>query len=774
MGALGGFVNAGLLAGLALVSIPLIIHLLNRQRHKPLRWAAMRFVQAAWRKTRRRVQLENLLLLFLRMAAVALLALAVARPFTGAASPLAGLVESRRDLVLLVDGSASMGWREGVETSFEKALHRARALIRELDAGRGDRVRLVLCTGTPKLLSWTTPDQALSVLDTLSAPADEPLELASALGEVLQYAREDAGGAGSSTLEVRLLTDLQRRAFRAEEELGQAASAPRSGAERLAARDETPPAGAPASASGGRPALLEALDALAALSVRVLVEDFGASQAQPANLGIGALEPLGTLLGAGLPCDIAVEVLNHGASTKHGVRVILEIDGERRPVELVDVPARGRAQATFQVVFERPGEHVLGARLEGDRLPVDDQRQHVLPVPPPIAVLLVNGSPGATLEEDEIGLARAVLEPLADDAAPGREPTAFEVRDASPDLLATPEFKNLGYDVIWLADVESLPAAAVEPLERAVAQGAGLIVSLGPTVNPAAWNTRLFARDGSGLMPAELGEHTAVRSRREEYYRVGSFQAEHPVLSFFADERWKALLTEVPVYEFIATRPLPDAQVLASFDDLAHAPALVERSYDRGRVLLWTTTISPRWSRLAESPRTLVPLVHELVRHAARREFAPRNVAPGEPLTAEVTQFPRSLELARPDGTRRPLDGAAQDLGEGRRWRLPAVPGKETERAGLYRILAEGAAPLSFAVQLDAREGDLDRLDPRELSALHRALVPLEQAQAGGSAAEQRPERGELWRGLAWAALALLMFETLWAAFLGRRREVRR
>ncbi|MBI5364228.1 MAG: BatA domain-containing protein, partial [Planctomycetes bacterium] len=122
MGALGGFVNAGLLAGLALASVPLIIHLLNRQRHKPMPWAAMRFVQAAWKKTRRRVELENLLLLLLRMAAVALLALAIARPFSGAKNPLAGLTESRRDLVLLVDASASRGWREGVETSFEKAL----------------------------------------------------------------------------------------------------------------------------------------------------------------------------------------------------------------------------------------------------------------------------------------------------------------------------------------------------------------------------------------------------------------------------------------------------------------------------------------------------------------------------------------------------------------------------------------------------------------------------------------------------------------------------
>src|SRR5690349_10601283 len=92
---ISGFVNPALVAGLAAAALPLLIHLLNRQRHKPVRWAAMRFVLAAYRKTRRRVELENLLLLLLRMGAVALLALALARPFTGRDSPLASLTDRK-------------------------------------------------------------------------------------------------------------------------------------------------------------------------------------------------------------------------------------------------------------------------------------------------------------------------------------------------------------------------------------------------------------------------------------------------------------------------------------------------------------------------------------------------------------------------------------------------------------------------------------------------------------------------------------------------------
>ena len=49
-----GFVHPALAFGAALAAVPLAIHLLNRQRHRPLQWAAMRFVQAAWRRTRNR------------------------------------------------------------------------------------------------------------------------------------------------------------------------------------------------------------------------------------------------------------------------------------------------------------------------------------------------------------------------------------------------------------------------------------------------------------------------------------------------------------------------------------------------------------------------------------------------------------------------------------------------------------------------------------------------------------------------------------------------
>ena len=427
-----GFVNPGLAIGASLASVPLLIHLLNRQRYRPMQWAAMRFVLAAYKKTRRRVQLENLLLLLLRMAAVALLAFAIARPFAAGDSPLAGLTESRRDLVLVLDGSASTGYREDVETVFERIVRRANDLVGELEASKGDRVHVVIAGDHPRLVAWTTPDKALSVLSTLTAPTDERLDLALAFGEVLVLVEEDAAGTSESALEVRLLCDLQRAAF---QDTGSA-----------------DPGVDGSGAQGDQPLLIEQLDALAEFGVRVVVEDLGPSAETPGNLTLEAVAPLQDTFGVHVPIEIAARVANHGTSPRPAERVALYVDGDRQPVQRIDVPAGGTAEAVFSIQFDEAGTHTLRAELDGDKLAIDDARSSVLEVPPPIRVLVVNGSRSDRFVDDETGFLMAVLEPPSDDGL-GPAASPFDPREVTPDALSGPDLDLADFDVIVLANV---------------------------------------------------------------------------------------------------------------------------------------------------------------------------------------------------------------------------------------------------------------------------------------------------------------------------------
>src|SRR3954451_12767885 len=100
------FLNAAMLAGLAAMAIPILIHLLNRRRYDVVDWGAMQFLQIS-ETTRRRILIEELLLMALRIGLLAVLVLALAAPMVEW-KPLSRLSRPSRDVVVVIDGSASM------------------------------------------------------------------------------------------------------------------------------------------------------------------------------------------------------------------------------------------------------------------------------------------------------------------------------------------------------------------------------------------------------------------------------------------------------------------------------------------------------------------------------------------------------------------------------------------------------------------------------------------------------------------------------------------
>src|SRR5262245_42945061 len=140
----------------AVASVPIIIHLLNRRRHRVVEWAAMRFLLAARRQNVRRLRIEQWLLLAIRCAIIVLLAVALAAvtpwaeslwqrlmPGGGIAAPI---VSGRTHKVLILDGTLSMTVRGADGTHFDRARRLAAELVRS--SARGDGFSVIL-VGTP-------------------------------------------------------------------------------------------------------------------------------------------------------------------------------------------------------------------------------------------------------------------------------------------------------------------------------------------------------------------------------------------------------------------------------------------------------------------------------------------------------------------------------------------------------------------------------------------------------------------------------------------------
>ena len=136
------------LGALAILS-PIIIHLLNRRRFKIVDWAAMDFLFDADKKNRRRVKLENFILLLLRCLAMLLLGLLLARPFLPSYLTFGQSQQYQR--VILLDDSLSQQVVVGSQSSFELAKDRLKQLLQMLaNDSRSDYLTLYLTSHPEK------------------------------------------------------------------------------------------------------------------------------------------------------------------------------------------------------------------------------------------------------------------------------------------------------------------------------------------------------------------------------------------------------------------------------------------------------------------------------------------------------------------------------------------------------------------------------------------------------------------------------------------------
>ena len=199
------FLQPLLLWGLLAAAIPVIIHLLNRRRHKTVMWAAMQFLLKATRESRGKKKLRHILILTCRTLGIAALATAAARPLL---SGVMGWGGGKPDLVVLIlDRSASMEStpKGGTVPRRDLALQRVRDALADLEG-----TRLVLIdSASAEPQDVPSPD----VLDKISSSAatDTASDLSALTARAAEYLTETPGRA-----EVWIASDLQASNWQAQ------------------------------------------------------------------------------------------------------------------------------------------------------------------------------------------------------------------------------------------------------------------------------------------------------------------------------------------------------------------------------------------------------------------------------------------------------------------------------------------------------------------------------------------------------------------------------
>lgn len=730
--------------GLGLASVPILIHLFFRRRHRVVRWAAMEFLLLALRKQKRRLQAENLLLLLLRCLAILLFGLAVARPIAGAAA-LAPLAGAARDVFVLLDTSASMNARHTNLRVLERAKERAEEVVGELPESARVTV-IVTCddvAGAPRaVLESASPSDARQRIASLRAGWT-----GNRLGELFRLVREKLETARGRA-QLLLFTDLQRRDWLDEaggrrEDVDYALRSLRVG-------EEEPPA-------------LTLYDIAPPSSSNVAVAAFSKEEARE--------------LFAGTLAGLSARVVNYSDSRASGTLSLLlaREDGswERMsasPIELapslevgppsseivtlyVPLAAGETGTARFKAVFET-------ADASADRLEEDDTRFLAARVRPPVRFL-----PVLTV--------RNALDILRD--VEGLDVIEF-ADPILPEELARADLSRA--DVILWGDAEvlNLDDAAVRRVEEFVRGGGGFLAYLGIYAQPGKVNELFYREKGAGLLPMLLVDGPPVTLEGDSAPARFDLKEpiDHPLFREMTSSPQARALFQSP--DILYFRPVRDifreASVVARFDTPNHDPAILEHALVNGRILAILTTPDERGFRLNGS---LLPAVlfFEAAHYLVSEPSELRNVASGSPLRVPLPPHARQVVLEPPEEAGGRTEWPVEDPGKPFLLSAAVVP-------GFYRFLVRSTPPGQepreedqyAACNLDAAEGDLRRIAPEALLRVYPRTPIRFENERGETIAQAAPAAEGEWSRLLLLVVALLLVgEILLAWSFGTRRR---
>jgi hypothetical protein len=442
------FLNFALLGGVAALSIPIIIHLFHKSRFVIVKWGAMHLLEAVIRTNQRRIRLEQLILLLIRAAIPALLALAMARPVWIGAQKLLG--EAKTSTVVLLDNSYSMEAGRAGLSNFSIARDEATRILADLKRGSDASVVLMGEEGTA-LLDEPTYDtarltQALTKLDAGFGTATVP----SALG----VAHNVFGQMHESARQLVVLTDFQRVSFEATED-------------RL---------------------LGEKFEQLKKLPIAPQITFFDIGSEAKDNVAIESLDFSRLMVGVGQKIQIRANLRNFGDAPYPELRVYFKADGKEKSASQIRLGPHEKGQVLFSHAFDTPGSHVIEVVADADALKADNSFLASIPVRDKVPLLLINGDPSAEPLKGETDFAEIALQPFSAGKVELADLISTKVVKAD-DLNA----KTLAdRAVVILANVRKLQDDQLRALEGFVKAGGGLLIFPGNRSDPSWYNSALF------------------------------------------------------------------------------------------------------------------------------------------------------------------------------------------------------------------------------------------------------------------------------------------
>lgn len=333
------FLNAALAGFLALALVPLLVHLFARSHPPEYRFSSNEFIQRIVRQSMRVRKPREWLLLFLRTLAFVALILVFLRPFAFPEKPVGGLFQ-KRNVVFIVDATASMACVEGAQTRFGAACAEVSHGLAGLSSSDTANIIWIRSTPSPVFPELSSNLRYLQDAARRAGVSSETGSVQPALKLALEMLEKSEG-----RREIRVISDFQQSTW--------------AGIEMAV----------PKSVELGK--------------IKVAHEE-------AANTSIVRLrcEPASPVTGE----DVTVfcDVRNDSPQRRH-CSVYFNA-GDMRQSQEIMLGEWGSATAVCKLKAARPGPLPVSATLDEDAFPADDKRWTILPVRESLRVGIYEGA----------------------------------------------------------------------------------------------------------------------------------------------------------------------------------------------------------------------------------------------------------------------------------------------------------------------------------------------------------------------------------------------
>jgi hypothetical protein len=332
------FLTPLFLVGLGALAIPVLIHLIQRERKRVVEFPSLMFVRRIPYQSVRRRRIRHWTLLMLRAAAMALIVLAFARPFFRHDADVIAATGGAREVVILLDQSASMGYGD----HWQKARDAAHSIVGGLS--REDKATLVLFSRNAEENMRATSDRTR--LDA-AINAAKVGSGSTRYGPALKLAESILSRSPVKRREAVLISDFQKTGW--------------SGSE-----DARFPEG-------------------------MTLKTTSVASEKTANLSVPSVSFGRAAFSGQERVTVTAGLSNKGDEALKDVPVVLTVDGHDIETAKASVASRASSSVSF-APFTLVGSNVRGSiHAASDPLPADNAFYFVLSPSEPVSIVIVDG-----------------------------------------------------------------------------------------------------------------------------------------------------------------------------------------------------------------------------------------------------------------------------------------------------------------------------------------------------------------------------------------------